>query len=142
MTMAFIKQADYLKKRNWLHAFLSNNKKIPIVYEYAQKTSSMKLASAPVRTKDEIEPSSIIGQASNIHQDGDNIVCDVELLPLNTLSEHFTGVIDNYVIKVIGRNKDGEPNYDIVRFIVYDKNFKRKVDESYAKRIQESAEQQ
>ena len=51
------------------------------------------------------------------------------------------GVIDNYVIKVTGRNKDGEPKYDIVRFIVYDKEFKRKVDQEYAKRIQESKEE-
>lgn len=142
MKTAFIKQVEYLKKRNWLHAFLSNKEKIPIVYEYAQKASSAKLASASIRTKDEIESSSIIGYASNIHRDGDNVICNVDLLPLNTLSEHFMGVIDNYVIKITGRNKDGEPNYDIVRFIVYDKNFKRKVDQSYARQFQESAEQQ
>ena len=142
MAMAFIKQVEYLKKRNWLQTFLTNNKRIPIVYEYAQQASSMKTTAPPVRTKDVIEPSSIIGYASNIHRDGDNVVCDVELVSLNKLSDHFMGVIDNYVIKITGRNKDGEPNYDIVRFIVYDKNFKRKVDEDCDKRIQQSTKKQ
>ena len=141
MAIAFIKQVEYLKQRNWLNAFLSNDKKIPVVYEYAQKTSSSQLSSRPVRVKDEIKSGTVIGYASNIHRDGDGVICDVDLIELNKLSDNFMGVIDNYVIKVTGRNKDGEPKYDIVRFIVYDKEFKRKVDQEYAKRIQESKEE-
>ena len=142
METAFIKQVEYLKKRDWLRAFLFNKNRIPIVYEYAQKTSEKKTSSLSVRTKDEIESNSIIGYATNIRKDGTDVICDVELISANSLSNNFTGIIDNYVLKVNGRCKGGEPKYDIVRFIVYDKEFKRKVDEMYARRIQEPKEDQ
>ena len=43
-------------------------------------------------------------------------------------SSHFVGIIDNYTMKIIkDRNTKKDLNYEIVRFVVYDKDFKRKV---------------
>ena len=75
----------------------------------------------------------VIGSATNVRVDSNgHLICDVRLNPFNTLTENFTGVIDNYGISVnsikgIG-NKSPKLTYKVKHFIVYDKKKKAEVD--------------
>lgn len=112
-----IRSSEYLKDRNLLDIFLETTRPIPIYYQYGQKSSA-----------EQLPDENIIGYASNIRESMDTIVCSVEIMDYKSLSSNFMGLIDNYTLKTL-RGKDVKHDYEIVRFIVYDKELKRKVDE-------------
>lgn len=112
-----IRSSEYLKDRNLLDIFLETTGPIPIYYQYGQKSSA-----------EQLPDENIIGYASNIRESMDTIVCSVEIMDYKSLSSNFMGLIDNYTLKTL-RGKDVKHDYEIVRFIVYDKELKRKVDE-------------
>lgn len=112
-----IRSTEYLKDRNLLDIFLETTRPIPIYYQYGQKSSAVQLPDT-----------NIIGYASNIRESMNTVVCSVEIMDYKSLSSNFMGLIDNYTLKTL-RGKDDKHDYEIVRFIVYDKELKRKVDE-------------
>lgn len=118
MYTAIVRSAEHLKDRGILDVFLNHKTKVPIYYQYCQTAN-------PKKTVDE---DNIIGYARNIRKEGHNIVCDVDLFVVNPLSANFESVIDNYTLTAIRSNGSNLTNYSIVRFNVYNKEFKRKVD--------------
>ena len=72
----------------------------------------------------------LIGKAYNIREEDGMIICDVIIDVMKNKSKNFMGLIDNYTLKTIKNSQRLDVNnYEIVRFLVYDKDFKRKVDE-------------
>lgn len=122
LTKALIREAEYLKTRGLYDLFVNTKKQneIPIYYQYNQTTI----------TKPSLPEKDLIGFASNIREEDGMVICDVILSPVKNKSKNFMGIIDNYTLKTIKNNQrlDAD-NYEIVRFLVYDKDFKRKVDE-------------
>ena len=116
-----IRSLDYLRDRDIDSVFIDKkyeNKKYPLYYQYCQKNRVV-----------EPDVSDLIGYVTNIRVDeNDNVVCDVEWNPLLSNSIHIMGVIDNYVIKH-NKDKRGNINYELIRFVVYNKDFKQKVEE-------------
>ena len=110
-----IRSIQYLSNhKDALTALKSITGRIPIYYQYCQKR--MPLSKIPEENK--------IGEAKNVRVDGDMLVCDVVLFDLNKYASQFDNKIDNYVMAV-NKATDG---YDVHRFIIYNKDFKRKVD--------------
>lgn len=120
-----IRSLDYLRDREIDSVFINDeykDKKYPLYYQYCQKNRVV-----------EPDVSDLIGYVKNIHVDeNNNVVCDVEWNPILANSVHLMGVIDNYVIKH-NKDKKGNVNYELVRFVVYNKDFKKKVEEKLMK---------
>lgn len=123
-----IRSASYLKKREIYDVIMNaKNDNIPIFYQYNQLSN--------VQSK--LPDQHIIGRTKNI-KDVDGIVCcDIELYDTLTLSSNFCNIIDNYTLKTCKDNNSNH-DYELVRFIVYDKEFKRKVDEEIVRTRNES----
>lgn len=102
--------------------FLGDNGEmdIPLVYQYSQKSVNPRNV--------DIDPNDIIGKVVALYHDEQNIYCDVLINDVSAKASHFDNVIDNFTVKV---DKDGKRNksYEFIQFIIYDKDFKRKVDE-------------
>lgn len=102
------------------------NKPIPIVYQYSQ--------TYPIVKKPSESPEDIIGEVTSIYNDGTRIYCDATIYDQLSKAIHFNNVIDNYTIMV--KNNKDDKMYKLVRFVIYDKEFKRKVDDEIcAKKI-------
>ena len=116
-----IRSIDYLRERDLESAFLdvtNRGKRYPLYYQYCQKSRV-------------VEPDALdlIGYVYNIHLDkSNNVVCNVMYNPLLTISANIGDVIDNYVVKINQSNKR-RIKYELVRFVVYNKEFKKKVEE-------------
>ncbi len=122
LTKAMIREADYLKTRGLYDLFVNTKKEneIPIYYQYGQTTI----------TKPILPEKDRIGFASNIREEDGMIICDVKLNPVKNKTKHFMGIIDNYTLKTTKGNKRLDvSDYEIVRFVIYDRDLKRKVDE-------------
>lgn len=117
-----IRTSEYLNERGLLELFLSTDKEIPLYYQYNQTSKTVR--SLPEKDK--------IGVVTNIREIEDMVICTVQLDDMKIKSQNFMGLIDNYTLKTIKDNLD-QQNYEIVRFVIYDKDFKRKVDEMNGK---------
>lgn len=93
---------------------------IPLVYQYAQESTSPKTVS--------INEDNVIGRVIAIYHDNNAVFCDVVLNDVLEKSTHFNKVIDNFTIKIT-KDRERTIGYEFVQFIIYNKNFKRKVDE-------------
>lgn len=114
-----IRTLKYLRLNKIYDVFIqSSDKQIPLYYQYNQT----RLAKSSLPAED------IIGYVTNIRVKGPDMVCDVYLDDMKSKASNFIGIIDNYTMKII-KDKDTKKdlNYEIVRFVVYDKDFKRKV---------------
>lgn len=92
----------------------------PVVYTYLGKKHAF--------SNNEITPENTIGELSNIHlsEDGD-VVGDISILDVHSLSINFVGVIDNIVV---GVEKDSNiKGYHMINAVVYDKFAKAVIDE-------------
>lgn len=103
---------------------VEKNTEIPIYYQYCQETQSSGLVS---------DDNMFIGKAKEIreNQDGD-IVCTVIINDALRLANHFQGVIDNFKIS-IAPDEYGNMKPKLLQLIIYDKDFKKAVDEKVAK---------
>lgn len=125
ITHVVIRTSEYLKKREVYDVILSaKDREIPLYYQYAQTTITQ--SRLPEQYK--------IGTATNIRDENGVVYCDVTLNDLLSLSTHFDNVIDNYTLKTNKSKRNSDMDYELVRFVVYDKEFKRKVDEEIVKR--------
>lgn len=112
-----IRSVEYLNSKDvaLVGSFLASNKsKIPIYYQYCQSK----------KPNEKIDEECRIGYATNFKVFNDDVVCDVQLNPLHVMAHHFCGVIDNYTVNV--RDVDGTLKLVITRFIIYNKDFKRR----------------
>ena len=116
-----IRTVDYLEHQNMIDAFRGiEDKTFNLYYQYNQ------LHNVNSRLPEE----DMIGIVKNVRESDGSIVCDVVLDDMRNKSSNFMGIIDNYTLKCIKDNDDdSNVNYELVRFIVYDKEFKRKVDD-------------
>lgn len=120
VSKALIREAEYLKTRGIYDLFINTNREIPVYYQYNQT----------MLTRTSLPDKDLIGKAYNIREEDGMIVCDIILDIMKNKSKNFMGLIDNYTLKTIKDNQRLDvDNYEIVRFLVYDKDFKRKVDE-------------
>lgn len=103
---------------------VGKNTEIPIYYQYCQETQSSGLVS---------DDTMFIGKAKEIreNQDGD-IVCTVIINDALRLANHFQGVIDNFKIS-IAPDEYGNMKPKLLQLIIYDKDFKKAVDEKMAR---------
>ena len=115
----FIRTVKYLttKDESLVGMFLNaSDKMVPVYYEYAQKA----------KATEAISDNDKIGHATNFHivdgEDGGYVACDVYINPLHPATHNFTNTLDNYGVSF----KDGE--YNLIRFTIYNKAFKEKVD--------------
>lgn len=124
-----IRSVAYLDKRDksLVNSFLARKEKIPIYYHYCQTDTP------PVN----LNENNLIGYATNLHVDNGLLLCDVEIIHLLKLANNFDGTIDNFVLSI---NRQSDNFYTIDKFIVYDKEFKRKVDAKMNERVNEFKE--
>lgn len=110
-----IRKVKYLNgKPGVLQALKNVSRPIPLFYQYSQQ----KLP--PTKIDERYQ----VGVAKNIRISGDDVVCDVVITDTNVYASQFDYKIDNYTLKPI---KDGK-HYEVCRFVIYNKDFKRKVD--------------
>ena len=98
---------------------IHNKVEVPIYYQYGQ-------AATPKLVE---EKEYYMGKASNIRwNEYDQLVCDVTINMSLPVADNYTGIIDNFIIPVI---KDDQGNMlpMLSQFIIYDKQFKKAVDE-------------
>lgn len=110
----------------------STDREIPIYYEYSQKAQA----------KMEMNPNDIIGYATNFHivdtdnsSDGNYMAADVYINPLHPATHNFTNTLDNYGVSF----KDGA-YYELIRFTIYNKAFKEKVDAANLEKAKKNIE--
>lgn len=103
---------------------VEKNTEIPIYYQYCQETQSSGLVS---------DDNMFIGKAKEIRENPDgDIVCTVIINDVLKLASHFQGVIDNFKVS-IAPDEYGNMKPKLLQLIIYDKDFKKAVDEKMAK---------
>lgn len=117
-----IRSSEYLKNRGLYDVMVNTTREIPLFYQYCKTTV----------TSGKLPEKNIIGYIRNIREEEGNVVCTVILDDYKTLSKNFIGVIDNYTLKTFKGNSDQD--YELIRFVVYDKEFKERVDEKIYER--------
>lgn len=123
-----IRSVAYLNNndKELVSSFLARKEKVPIYYQYCQSTAD---------TAVDLPQDNLLGYATNLHVDNGMLLCDVEIIHLLKLANNFDGSIDNYVLSI---NRSGDKSaYCIDKFIVYDRNFKKKVEDKMEERMNE-----
>lgn len=126
---ALIRSTQYLSDRGLLDVMLHTENQIPIYYQYNQPSSFQV-----------IPEKNLIGYASNIREEKGMVICTVTLDDMKSASSNFMGLIDNYTVKT-KKTTSSDVSYELIRFVVYDKEFKRKVDEKINEQSVSTAEQ-
>lgn len=114
------------KEWNELERAMTTRTGVPIYYQELQPKN-------PQTAK--FEDKDIIGTALKVYEKNDYLVCDIALNPFNPLKEHFIGMIDNWGMSI--KTKDGESEFYLERFIVYDRYKKEEVN-NYVRKQSES----